>query len=85
MVTAHAQVTEPVALEASRDYLLGASLSSGRDPFGTSEQKLGLRPIWAVQLGRFRFATSGASALLAHGGQPLSPGGRTADPRSDLV
>ena len=81
----HAQVAEPVALEASRDYLLGASLSSGRDPFGTSEQKLGLRPIWAFQLGRFRFATSGASALLAQGRESVDSGVSTVLTRSDLL
>jgi MipA family protein len=81
----HAQVTEPVALEASRDYLLGASLSSGRDPLGTSEQRLGLRPIWAFQLGRFRFATSGASALLAQGRESVDSGVSTVLTRSDIV
>ncbi|MDT4853524.1 MltA-interacting protein MipA [compost metagenome] len=84
-VAGHAQVAEPVALEASRDYLLGASLSSGRDPFGTSEQRLGLRPIWAFQLGRFRFATSGASALLAQGRESVDSGVSTVLTRSDRV
>jgi outer membrane protein len=84
-VAAHAQVAEPVALEASRDYLLGASISSGRDPFGTNEQKLGLRPIWAFQLGRFRFATSGASALLAQGRESVDSGVSTVLSRSDLL
>ncbi|PZO14454.1 MAG: structural protein MipA [Burkholderiales bacterium] len=81
----HAQVAEPVALEASRDYLLGASLSSGRDPFGTNDQRLGLRPIWAFQLGRFRFATSGASALLAQGRETVDSGLSTVLTRSDRI
>ncbi|QHE77963.1 MipA/OmpV family protein [Hydrogenophaga sp. PBL-H3] len=80
-----AGAAEPVALEASRDYLLGASLSSGRDPFGTSDQRLSLRPIWAFQLGRFRFATSGASALLAQGRESVDSGVSTVLTRSDLV
>lgn len=79
------QAAEPLALEASRDYLIGASLSSGRDPFGTSDQRLSLRPIWAFQLGRFRFATSGASALLAQGRESVDSGVSTVLTRSDLV
>ena len=50
-------------LEASRDYLIGLSVGSSRDPFGDSEQKVRAGVIWAFQLGRFRFATSGAVTL----------------------
>jgi outer membrane protein len=76
---------EPVALDASRDYLVGAALSSGRDPLGTNDQRLRLRPIWAFQLGRFRFATSGASALLAQGRETVDTGVSTVLARSDRV
>jgi len=66
---------EPVALEASRDYLIGASLVSSAPQLGSDvEQRLRLRPIWAFQLGRFRFATSGASALLSQGRQSVDTG-----------
>jgi outer membrane protein len=66
---------EPVALEASRDYLVGASLVSSAPQLGSDvEQRLRLRPIWAFQLGRFRFATSGASALLSQGRQSVDTG-----------
>ena len=85
VLSAQAQPAEPVALEASRDYLLGATLSSGRDPLGTSEQRLRLRPIWAFQLGRLRFATSGASALLAQGRESVDSGVSTVLTRSDRV
>lgn len=72
---APARAADPVALEASRDYLLGASLVSSAPLLGSDvEQRLRLRPIWAFQLGRFRFATSGASALLSQGRKPVDSG-----------
>lgn len=72
---AQPQPAEPVALEASRDYLVGASLVSSAPQLGSDvEQRLRLRPIWAFQLGRFRFATSGASALLSQGRQSVDTG-----------
>ena len=44
------------------------------DHLGTSDQKLSLRPMWAFQLGRFRFASSGASALLYQGRETVDSG-----------
>ncbi|MGE0349395.1 MipA/OmpV family protein [Hydrogenophaga sp.] len=70
-----ASAPDPVALDASRDYLLGASLVSSAPLLGSDvEQRLRLRPIWAFRLGRFRFATSGASALLSQGRKPVDSG-----------
>lgn len=70
-----ARANEPVALEASRDYLVGASLTSSATQLGSDTgQRLRLRPMWAFQLGRFRFATSGASALLTYGRQTVDTG-----------
>ena len=66
---------DTVALEASRDYLVGAAVVSSAPQLGSDvEQRLRLRPIWAFQLGRFRFATSGASALLSQGRQSVDTG-----------
>lgn len=72
---AAAPPTDTVALEASRDYLVGAAVVSSAPQLGSDvEQRLRLRPIWAFQLGRFRFATSGASALLSQGRQSVDTG-----------
>lgn len=79
LLTLTAGAAEPpsdnVALEASRDYLVGAALVSSAPQLGSDvEQRLRVRPIWAFQLGRFRFATSGASALLSQGRQSVDTG-----------
>ena len=76
---------DDVALQASRDYLVGAAITSSADHLGTSDQKLGLRPIWAFQLGRFRFASSGASALLNQGRETVDSGVSTVLTRSDRL
>lgn len=76
---------DDVQLEASRDYLIGLSLGSSRDPFGDSEQKLRAGAIWAFQLGRFRFATSGASALLYQGRETVDSGVSTVLARGDRL
>jgi outer membrane scaffolding protein for murein synthesis (MipA/OmpV family) len=84
-----AQAQEPrrddVQLEASRDYLIGLSVGSSRDPFGDSEQKVRAGGIWAFQLGRFRFATSGASALLYQGRETVDSGVSTVLARGDRL
>ncbi|MDP2416072.1 MAG: MipA/OmpV family protein [Hydrogenophaga sp.] len=69
-----AQAAEPVLLDASRAYLVGASLASSASHVGESEQRLSLRPLWAFQLGRFRLATSRASSLLSAGRDTVDPG-----------
>lgn len=73
-LAAGAALADEPALAQNRDYLLGASLHSSRDPLGTSDQTLRLRPIWAFQLGRFRVASSGATALLNHGRRSIDSG-----------
>lgn len=73
-VWATAQAAEPVALENRRDYLLGASLVSSAGHVGQTEQRLGLRPLWAFRLGRLRLATGGASSLLSVGRDTVDPG-----------
>lgn len=76
---------DPVALEASRDYLVGLSLVSSAPHLGTdNEQRLRWRPIWAFQLGRFRFATSGASALLSQGRKTVDTGVSTVLAGNDI-
>ncbi len=65
---------EPVALEASRDYVVGASIVSSADHIGLDDQSLGLRPVWAFQLGRFRVSSGGASRLLSVGRETVDPG-----------
>lgn len=65
---------EAVALDASRDYVLGASLVSSADHLGVSKQRLSLSPVWAFQLGRFRIATTRASSLLSVGREAVDPG-----------
>lgn len=71
---ATAQAAEPVVLDASRDYLVGASLASSAGHVGQTGQRLSLRPLWAFQLGRFRFATGRASSLLSVGRNTVDPG-----------
>ena len=73
-VCATAQAAEPVVLDASRDYLVGASLVSSVGHVGQTEPRLSLRPLWAFQLGRFRLATSRASSLLSVGRNTVDPG-----------
>jgi MipA family protein len=76
---------DEVALQASRDYLVGAAIGSSANPLGTAEQKLSLGGIWAFQLGRLRFASSGASALLNQGRDTVDSGVSTQLARSDKV
>lgn len=75
---------EPV-LQVSRDYLIGAAIGSSANPLGTAEQKLSLGGIWAFQLGRFRFASSGASALLNQGRETVDSGVSTQIARGDKL
>lgn len=64
----HGHGRRSVTLDASRDYVLGASRVSSADHLGVSKQRLSLSPVWAFQLGRFRIATTRASSLLSVGG-----------------
>ena len=76
---------DDLALQASRDYLIGAAIGSSANPLGTAEQKLSLGGIWAFQLGRWRFASSGASALLNQGRETVDSGVSTQLARGDRL
>lgn len=56
------------------DYLLGAAVTSSEDTLGSEERRLRLRPLWSVQVGRFRLSTSRAAALWQLGREPFDPG-----------
>ncbi|MGE0098802.1 MAG: MipA/OmpV family protein [Hydrogenophaga sp.] len=74
----------PVSLDASRDYLIGVSVVSSAAQLGSDTgQSTRARPMWAFQLGRFRFASSGASALLTQGRQSVDTGVSTVVAGSD--
>jgi len=74
----------PAVLEASRDYLIGVSIVSSAAQLGSdTSQSTRARPMWAFQLGRFRFASSGASALLTQGRQTVDTGVSTVLAGSD--
>jgi outer membrane scaffolding protein for murein synthesis (MipA/OmpV family) len=85
VAAAQEQRRDDVQLETSRDYLVGLSVNAGRDPFGDSRQKLRAGGIWAFQLGRFRFASSGASALLYQGRETVDSGVSTVLARGDRL
>ncbi len=61
-------------LEASKDYLVGASLALGDAHFSDAGAHLSLRPLFAFRLGRLRVASGRASALLALGRAPVEAG-----------
>jgi hypothetical protein len=71
---AMAQTPPPALLDASRAYLLGASLAASTSHLGATGAGLGLRPLWAFRLGRFRWATGRASSLLGVGRDTVDPG-----------
>lgn len=48
-------------------YLLGVSLASRPEYDGASTRQTKLRPLWALQWGRWRISTSGGSAILGFG------------------
>lgn len=48
-------------------YLLGASVASRPEYDGASTRQTKLRPLWALQWGRWRISTSGGSAILGFG------------------
>lgn len=75
-----AQEVGAVGLQASRDYLLGAAVTSSVGHLGQGRRSLGLDPVWAFQLGRFRFASGRAAGLLNVGRDPVDTGLSTALP-----
>ncbi len=63
-----------LGLEASRDYLVGASLAMGDAHFLGGDARLTLRPLFAFRLGKVRVASGRAGALLALGRAPVDAG-----------
>lgn len=69
-----AQGSEPVTLQASRDYLIGGAVVSSQAHLGQGGRSLRLDPVWAFQLGRFRLASGQAGSLLSVGREPVDSG-----------
>ena len=64
-------------------FVVGGQFALAPDYAGASGQTLKLRPLWAVQFGRLRLSTSGASAVLGFGGDAPGPGASTDLVRTD--
>ncbi len=69
-----AQGSEPVTLQASRDWLAGGALVSSQGHLGQGGRTWQLDPVWAFQLGRFRLASGRAGSLLSVGREPVDTG-----------
>ncbi len=63
-----------LGLEASRDYLVGASVAVGDAHFLGGDARLTLRPLFAFRLGNVRVASGRSGALLALGRTPVDAG-----------
>ncbi|MFG6469120.1 MipA/OmpV family protein [Roseateles sp. BYS87W] len=74
---ARAQQAEQEPETQSARYLLGASLASRPEYDGAASRKTQLKPLWAVQWGRWRISTSGGSALLGFGREGVGAGAST--------
>ena len=76
--TAHSaepgEAPRPEDKPASFDYQVGVAMIWGASYSGSSKQTVKLRPVWGVQYGRFRLATSRASLVERSGGQGALPG-----------
>lgn len=72
--TGAAQADEALALQASRDYVVGAAIVSSAAHIGESERRLSLSPVWAFQIGRFRLASGPAANLLSVGREKVDAG-----------
>jgi len=70
---AHGQVTEA----RHWDYVVGVNLSSSPEYPGALNNKTGLKPLWALQYGRWRFSTSGAGQVMGFGEDVQGPGAST--------
>lgn len=56
------------------DYQVGLAMVWGSSYAGSANSTVKLRPVWGVQYGRFRLATSRASLIERSGGQGALPG-----------
>ncbi|MBI3350297.1 MAG: MipA/OmpV family protein [Burkholderiales bacterium] len=73
----HAQQAEQEPESQPARYLLGASVASRPEYDGASTRQTKLKPLWAVQWGRWRISTSGGSALLGFGREGGGAGAST--------
>ncbi|MFM6986636.1 MAG: MipA/OmpV family protein [Hydrogenophaga sp.] len=65
--------------ETPREGLAGVAVTVSVDHLGRrTEPTLGLDPVWAIQLGRFRLASGRAAGLLSAGRDPVDAGLSTA-------
>lgn len=72
-------VWAPGAARASEDkppvsWVIGSALATSPRATGASDHQLSLRPLWAVQYGRFRFSTSRGNELASFGMRSGLPG-----------
>lgn len=61
-----AQAVSDAAAEGVRPlhgFVVGAALSSGRDPIGSEGTSWRLQPVWGLWMGRFRLSSGGAAGL----------------------
>ncbi len=56
------------------NYVIGASVRVAPEYAGSSKQVAKLRPLWAMQYGRYRISPSGAGTLLGFGVDDAGPG-----------
>lgn len=59
---------------ATFDYQVGMAMIWGSSYSGSADRTVKLRPVWGIQYGRFRLATSRASLVERSGGQGALPG-----------
>jgi outer membrane scaffolding protein for murein synthesis (MipA/OmpV family) len=72
--TAAAENGSLVNGETAARIVVGANLQFAPEYAGADRQELKLRPLWALQYGRVRISTSGASSVLGFGADAPGPG-----------
>ncbi|NCT85371.1 MAG: MipA/OmpV family protein [Comamonadaceae bacterium] len=77
VLPAAAQQTEQAPEDQPARYLLGVSVADRPEYDGASTRQTKIRPLWAVQWGRWRISTSGGSALLGFGRDGAGAGAST--------
>lgn len=80
-----ASATDQPAPPPGWTYVLGASVSSSPEYPGADHHKSSLKPIWALQYGRWRFSTSGAGQVMGFGEDVQGPGASTELIRSSAL
>lgn len=69
-----AEAPAPQDKPATYDYQVGMAMIWGSSYSGSANNTVKLRPVWGIQYGRFRLATSRASLIERSGGQGALPG-----------